>query len=142
MTKPFDLDIDAIKQRSARHVTAILEGRDDRTEYPYLALTSTGRRSGKPRSTALIYGRDGDRFVIVASLGGAPKSPQWFFNLEGDPEATVHVDGRDVPVTARVADGEERARLWEMMVEVYPPYSEYQLKTERLIPVVVLEPKG
>ena len=138
MTSRFDLDVEAIKRSSAVHAAAIVEGRDERC----LALTSIGRKSGKPRTTALIYGAEGENFIIVGSLGGAPASPQWCHNLEANPEASVHVDGIEMPVIARIAEGEERSRLWEMMVGLFPPYAEYQLKTERVIPIFVLQPNG
>lgn len=104
-----------------------------------LILTTTGRRSGEERKTPLIYGRDGDDYLIVASLGGAPKPPAWYLNLEEDPNATIQVWGERIPVRARTADAEEKPRLWRTMTEVWPAYDEYQAKTERPIPVVVLE---
>ena len=104
-----------------------------------LLLTTTGRRSGEPRTTPLIHRVDGDRWVIVASKGGAPEHPAWFVNLEADPDATIQVLADEIPVRMSVADGEERTRLWKLMTEVWPAYDEYQTKTERLIPIVVLE---
>ena len=106
-----------------------------------LLLTTTGNVSGKERTTPLIHRTDGDRYVIVASKGGAPEHPSWWKNLEARPEATVQVRDQEIPVRASAAQGEERARLWEKMVEVWPDYESYQEKTDREIPVVVLEPR-
>ena len=106
-----------------------------------LLLNTLGRKSGEPRTMALIQRSDGDdRWVIVASKGGAPAHPAWFLNLEAHPEeVSVEVRDETVPVTASVAEGAERARLWAKMTEVWPDYDAYQAKTEREIPVVVLE---
>lgn len=104
-----------------------------------LLLTTTGRTSGAPRTTPLIYRSDHDRWVIVASKGGAPEHPAWYANLTAAPEATIQVLGDVVPVRASTAEGEERARLWGLMTEVWPDYDAYQRRTEREIPVVVLE---
>lgn len=106
--------------------------------YPCLLLTVTGRKSGEKRRTALIYGESGDDLVIVASYGGAPKHPVWYLNLEADPGAQVQLKGEVFDVQARTASGEERQRLWDQMVGIYPPYADYQLKTDREIPIVVL----
>jgi deazaflavin-dependent oxidoreductase (nitroreductase family) len=106
---------------------------------PVLLLTVTGRKSGKRRRTPLLYGRDGDNFVVIASVGGAPRHPAWYLNLQGQ-EAEVQVGRERKRVRARDAEGEERDRLWAQMVAVYAPYADYQRKTERRIPVVVLEP--
>ena len=103
-----------------------------------LLLTTTGRKSGEPRTTPLIHRVDGDRWVIVASKGGAPDHPAWFQNLQASPEATIEVQADTVPVVASVAEGDERARLWEAMNEVWPDYDTYRAKTDREIPVVVL----
>jgi len=103
-----------------------------------LLLTTRGRSSGEPRTTPLIHRTDGDRFVVVASKGGAPDHPGWFKNLEADPDATIQVLGEEIPVRASVAEGEERERLWRLMAEAWPAYDEYQQKTSREIPVVIL----
>lgn len=110
-----------------------------RGSYPTLLLTTRGRKSGLKRRTALIYGRDGDNYVIVASRGGHPKHPAWYLNLLENPEAEVQVQAEKFTAVARVAQGAEKARLWQMMNAVYPPYDSYQAKTTRAIPVVVLE---
>jgi len=106
---------------------------------PILLLTLAGRKSGKRRTTPLLYGRDGDNYVVIASMGGAPKHPAWYHNLQGQ-EAEIQVGRKRLRVRARDAEGEERERLWALMVSLYPPYDDYQKKTERRIPVVVLEP--
>ena len=103
-----------------------------------LLLTTEGRASGEPRTTPLIHRTDGDRWVVVASKGGAPRNPSWFENLRANPDVTIQVKGETVPVRATAAEGEERARLWSLMTEVWPPYDEYQARTDREIPVVVL----
>jgi deazaflavin-dependent oxidoreductase (nitroreductase family) len=104
-----------------------------------LLLTTTGRSSGEPRTTPLIYQLDGENPVIVASKGGAPDDPGWYRNLQKTPEAEVQILGDRVRVRARDAEGEERERLWAKMNEIWPHYGEYQEKTDREIPVVVLE---
>jgi deazaflavin-dependent oxidoreductase (nitroreductase family) len=103
-----------------------------------LLLTTKGRRSGEARTMPLIYRSDGERWIVVASKGGAPRHPSWFENLAADPEATIEVKGEQIPVHATVAEGPERERLWSLMTEVWPPYDEYQARTDREIPVVVL----
>jgi deazaflavin-dependent oxidoreductase (nitroreductase family) len=104
-----------------------------------LLLTTTGRVSGQERTTPLIHREDGDRWVVIASKGGAPDDPRWFKNLEAEPEATIQVKAERIPVRASVAQGPERERLWARMTEVWPAYGHYQQKTDRQIPVVVLE---
>jgi deazaflavin-dependent oxidoreductase (nitroreductase family) len=103
-----------------------------------LLLTTEGRRSGESRTTPLIHRTDGDRWVVVASKGGAPANPSWFENLKANPEATIEVKDENIAVRSSVAEGEERARLWSLMTEVWPAYNDYQTRTERQIPVVVL----
>jgi deazaflavin-dependent oxidoreductase (nitroreductase family) len=101
-----------------------------------LLLSTQGRRSGELRSTPLIHRIDGEQWVVVASRGGAPKNPSWYENLKANPEASMQVD--EVPVRASTAQGEDRDRLRSLMTEVWPAYEDYQAKTEREIPVVVL----
>lgn len=103
-----------------------------------LLLTTTGRSSGEPRTTPLIHREDGDRWVIVASKGGAPEHPGWYQNLLANPDAVIEVKDQEIPVQASTAEGAERARLWSSMAEVWPAYDDYQTKTDREIPVVVL----
>ncbi len=109
---------------------------------PTLLLTTTGRKSGEPRALPLIYGPAGDGYVVIASKGGMPSHPLWFRNLEANPECELQIASKHVRARARIAEGEERERLWQEMVEIYPPYTDYQKNTERTIPVVVLDPVG
>ncbi|PSL54088.1 deazaflavin-dependent oxidoreductase (nitroreductase family) [Saccharothrix carnea] len=104
-----------------------------------LLLTTIGRKSGQPRRTALIYQPYGDAYVVVASYGGAPEHPAWYRNLAARNEAEVQVKSDVFPARARTATGEERAGLWQLMTEVWPAYDDYAEKTDREIPVVVLE---
>lgn len=111
------------------------------TQTPTLLLTTRGRKTGRVLTMPLIYGKDGDDYVIVGSKGGAAQNPGWMFNLEADPNVGVQVVRDRFDAVARIATGAERARLWDMMVGVYPPYTKYQLRTPREIPVVVLSRK-
>ncbi len=110
---------------------------------PMLLLRTVGRRTGLPRTAALLYVRDGDAWVVVASKGGAPQHPGWFHNLRADADVEIQV-GRDrIPVRARVAEGEERARCWAEADRVNQgTYETYQARTDRRIPVVILEARG
>jgi proline iminopeptidase len=105
-----------------------------------LLLTTKGRKTGLDRTVPLIYDLDGENAVVVASKGGAPDHPGWFKNLSKTPEVNVQIKGERFPARAREAEGEERVRLWAQMNRMWPHYEEYQAKTERRIPVVVLEP--
>ncbi len=104
-----------------------------------LALTTLGRRSGRPRRTMLIYGKDGDHYVVVASNGGAADHPRWYENLVADPEVVLQVLADRFHARARTATAEERPRLWRLMTGIWPDYNEYQQRTSREIPVVALE---
>jgi deazaflavin-dependent oxidoreductase (nitroreductase family) len=104
-----------------------------------LLLTTKGRKSGEPRTTPLIYENAGDAYVIVASKGGAPEHPGWYANLAKTPEVELQVRDDVFPAHARVADGEERERLWKLAAQQWPAYDDYAKKTDREIPVVVLE---
>jgi len=106
---------------------------------PTLLLTTIGRKSGRSLTMPLIFDRDGDRYVVVASKGGAPEHPAWYLNLLDHPEVQVQVKAERFPARARTASGTERASLWAQMVRLYPPYATYQTRTDRQIPVVVLE---
>ena len=106
---------------------------------PTLLITSTGRKSGRPLQLPLIYGRDGDRYVIVASRGGAPDHPGWYKNLAAKPDVKLQVGADRFAARARTASGDERTRLWRVMTKIWPAYDEYQAKTSRQIPVVVLD---
>ena len=103
-----------------------------------LILHTRGRKSGETRKNPLIYGRDGDDYLIVASKGGAAEDPGWYKNLAANPEVTIQVWDQIIPVTARTASREEKQRLWPIMVEEWPAYDGYQQKTERDIPLVIL----
>lgn len=105
-----------------------------------LLLTVTGRHSGQPRTSALIFGRDGTDYLVVASMGGAPTHPQWYRNLEALPQARVQVRDQEFAVRARTAAPGEKPRLWRIMTELWPNYDVYQSRTDRDIPVVVLTP--
>ncbi|MEE4361702.1 MAG: nitroreductase family deazaflavin-dependent oxidoreductase [Pseudomonadales bacterium] len=107
---------------------------------PTLLLRTVGRRSGQPLVLPLIYGRDGDAFVVVASKGGAPAHPAWYLNLLEANEVAVQVADRRFRALARTADPDEHARLWPRMVEIWPDYAEYQSRTTREIPIVLLTP--
>lgn len=104
-----------------------------------LLLTTTGRKTGQQSTTPLIYSLDGENPVIVASKGGAPEHPGWYLNLSKTPEVEVQIKGNRFRARARDAEGEERERLWRRLNEIWPHYDEYQTKTTRQIPVVVLE---
>ena len=104
-----------------------------------LILTTTGRRSGQSRPHALIYGRHGDDYLVVASKGGAPKHPAWYLNLEANPDVEVQVKGDKMRARARTATPEEKQRLWPIVTNEWPDYDRYQARTDRAIPVVILE---
>ena len=104
-----------------------------------LLLTTTGRQTGEPRTTPLIYEEADGAYVIVASKGGAPDHPGWYKNLEAEPTVELQVKGDVFPARARTASGEERERLWKLAANQWPDYDVYQTKTDREIPVVVLE---
>jgi deazaflavin-dependent oxidoreductase (nitroreductase family) len=106
---------------------------------PTLLLTTTGAKSGKERTLPLIYGRDGNRYVIVASRGGAPDHPAWYKNLVAHPTVGLQVAADKFKARASSAKDAERKRLWQVMAKIWPAYDEYQTKTKREIPVVVLE---
>ena len=114
-------------------------GHDWREGSTVLLLTTTGRKSGNPTTTPLIYAEDGDRYVIVASKGGAPEHPGWYENLAKTPDVELQVGPDVFAAHARTAEGDERERLWRKANEVWPHYDEYATKTDREIPVVVLE---
>jgi len=116
------------------------KGHEWRPGVPTLLLTTTGRKSGIRRRTALIYGRDTDRYVIVASKGGAPDHPAWYLNLAADADVEVQVLDEVFRARAETVQGEERTRLWALMRKTWPAYDDYQTKTDREIPVVVLTP--
>ncbi len=142
MTEPpvVDSPRDWVNEHIQRYVdTGGADGHDWKPGVPTLLLTTRGRRSGRLRRTALIYGRAGDAYVVVASQGGDPNHPAWYLNLDADPEVEVQVWADVFPARARTATGEERDRLWRDMAKIWPPYDDYQRRTDREIPVVVLD---
>jgi deazaflavin-dependent oxidoreductase (nitroreductase family) len=106
---------------------------------PTLLLTTVGRKSARHLTLPLIFGRSGADYVVVASKGGAPAHPAWYLNLEANPQVQVQVKADRFTAHAHTAAAEERAALWPMMVGIYGPYADYQKKTDRQIPVVVLQ---
>jgi F420H(2)-dependent quinone reductase len=108
---------------------------------PMLLLDHVGAKSHKRRTTPLTYMREGEDLVIVASKGGHPKNPSWFHNLRANPDTTVRVGSQRRAVRARVATPEERTRLWPRVVELYGGYRDYQKRTDREIPLVILKPR-
>jgi deazaflavin-dependent oxidoreductase (nitroreductase family) len=140
-SEPLDSAIGWVAEHTRRYVES--DGKDGHAwnGVPTLVLTTTGRRSGQARRNALIYGKDGDRYVIVGSRGGHADHPLWYRNLVEDPEVDVQVSADRFPATASTASGDERTRLWKMMAGIWPAYDEYQAKTEREIPVILLQPR-
>jgi deazaflavin-dependent oxidoreductase (nitroreductase family) len=126
------------------HVKAYLEtdgeqGHDWRNGAPTLILTTVGRKSGEERLSPLIYGMAGDNPMIVASKGGHPQHPAWYLNIRANPEVQVQIRGDKFTAHARDATPEERPELWKQMAEIWPDYDNYQRKTDREIPIVILE---
>jgi deazaflavin-dependent oxidoreductase (nitroreductase family) len=109
---------------------------------PILLLHHTGARTGAVRVNPLAYQADGDRFVVFGSKGGAPTNPDWYHNLRANPQATVEVGTETIPVRARVAEGEERERIWNRQKELMPGFAAYEHRTPRQIPVIILERIG
>ena len=137
--KPIDSPVDWVAEHTREYIETNGEEGHIWRGVPTLALTTVGRRSGQPRRTMLIYGEDNANYVIVASRGGAPTHPLWYLNLVEQPEVEIQVKADRFRARTRTSTGEERARLWNMMAEIWPAYNDYQTKTEREIPVVVLE---
>lgn len=113
-----------------------------RKPVPVCLLTTTGRKSGQPRTVPLIYLTDGSNVILVASQGGRPENPQWYGNVTADPKVQIEIGRRRSDWLARTASGPERARLWPIIVEAYADFASYQSWTEREIPVVICEPVG
>jgi deazaflavin-dependent oxidoreductase (nitroreductase family) len=107
---------------------------------PVALLTTTGRKTGQPRVSPLLFLRDGDRVILVASKGGSEKNPMWYLNLRANPEVQVQIKKELLDLTARDATDEERARYWPQLVKMYPSFDDYQSWTDRKIPIVVCEP--
>ncbi len=108
---------------------------------PVMLLTTTGRKSGEPRTVPLLYLRDGDNIVCVASKGGMSKHPLWYRNLEANPDCEVEIGSTRTPMRARRASDEEKAALWPRLVAMYKDFDDYQARTERNIPVLILSPR-
>ena len=106
-----------------------------------LLLDTVGRKSGAHRTTPLMYFRDGDAFVVAASAGGAPTHPGWYFNLKANPRTIIQVMDKVIPVLAEEANGETRTRLWKTLVSATPQFGDYEQKTGRVIPLMVLHPQ-
>lgn len=137
--KPIDSPVGWVAEHTREYIETDGEQGHIWRGVPTLALTTVGRKSGEPRRTMLIYGEDNDNYVIVASRGGAPTHPLWYLNLVEQPEVELQVKADRFRARARTASGEERSRLWKAMAEIWPAYNDYQTKTEREIPIVVLE---
>ena len=143
MTQIVDSPKDWVAQHIQRYVrTGGQDGHEWRPGVRTLLLTTTGRKSGVGRRTALIYGRDGEDYVVVASQGGAPTHPNWYLNLTANSAVGVQVGPETFEAEARVATGERRDRLWASMARIWPDYDSYAAKTDREIPVVVLRRLG
>jgi deazaflavin-dependent oxidoreductase (nitroreductase family) len=127
------------QEHVARYVETDGEEGHDWRGTTTLILTTLGRRSGERRSTPLIYQRDGEDLLVVASKGGADEPPAWYLNLVADPNVTVQVRGERFAARARDATAQEKPALWQKMVATWPAYDDYRKKTSREIPVVVLE---
>ncbi|BCN42503.1 nitroreductase [Prescottella equi] len=106
---------------------------------PVCLLTTTGRKSGQPRVSPLLFLEDGDRVILVASQGGLPKNPMWYLNIRANPEVTIQIKSRIRTMRARVATDQERAELWPRLVDMYADFDNYQSWTDRQIPVVICE---
>lgn len=137
--EPIDSPTGWVKEHIDRYVATNGESGHIWRGVTTLLLTVKGRASGKPYRTALIYGQDGDNYIVVASKGGAQEHPEWYRNLSANPEVEVQVLGDRFKATARTANAEERPALWELMAKIWPAYNDYQKKTDREIPVVILE---
>ena len=111
-------------------------------DLPVLILHTVGRKSGKPRQSPLLYIQDGENYAIVGSRGGSDAPPAWWLNLKADPHATIEIKGTKRPVSARIATAEEKARYWPRLVAGYPFYNDYQARTSREMPVILLSDEG
>jgi deazaflavin-dependent oxidoreductase (nitroreductase family) len=134
-----DNDADWVKKQIDEYVATDGERPEFRGGAPLVLITTRGRKSGEWRRTCLIGASDGDDVVIVASIGGAPKHPVWYLNLEANPRVWVQQGAESFWTIAHTADETEKPRLWDKMVGLYPDYADYQKKTDRVIPVVILK---
>ena len=136
----YDSPVDWVSEHIQRYVETNGEEGHSWNGVPTLLLTTKGRKTGKLRRTALIYGRSGSSYVVVASKGGDENHPFWYLNLTENPEVAVRVGAEDFVAIARTADESEKPELWRTMTQIWPAYEEYQSKTDRPIPLVVLDP--
>jgi deazaflavin-dependent oxidoreductase (nitroreductase family) len=137
MTEVHDSPTEWVADHIQRYVETDGADGQDWQGVPTLLLTTTGRKSGQLRRTALIYGEHDGSYLLVASQGGAPKHPLWYLNLVEHPEVELQVGSDKFSAVARTATDEEKPELWAQMVELFPNYAEYQQKTDRPIPVVI-----
>ena len=128
-----------VKEHRDRYIETNGEDGQDWKDVTTLLLTTTGRQSGESCTTPLIYGQDGDRYLIVASKGGAPRHSHWYLNLASDPDVELQVRGDKFVARARTATPEEKPALWKIMTGFWPAYDEYQARTAREIPLIILE---
>jgi deazaflavin-dependent oxidoreductase (nitroreductase family) len=137
--EPLDSARDWVAEHTRRYVES--EGKDGYMwrGVPTLVLTTLGSKTKRLRRNALIFGRDGDAYVVVASYGGAPDHPSWYKNLRAEPKVSIQVGPDVIEAEARTATTEEKKRLWPAMVEIWPDYATYQTRTDRDIPVVLIE---
>ncbi|HYI16537.1 MAG TPA: nitroreductase family deazaflavin-dependent oxidoreductase [Thermomicrobiales bacterium] len=135
MADPNDFNTQLIEEYRATegNVTGVFAGR------PLMLLTTTGAKSGQPRTAPLVYTTDGDALVVIASKGGAPTNPDWYHNLRANSLVTVELGAEQFEAQARVAEGDERQRLYDAQAALMPAFADYQTNTDREIPVVVLE---
>ncbi|QKG18632.1 nitroreductase family deazaflavin-dependent oxidoreductase [Actinomadura verrucosospora] len=146
MTAPENEILDSPTPWVADHIRAYLE--TDGAEghlfmgWPTLLLTTRGRKSGRLRRTPLIYGRDQDRYLLVASNGGADRHPAWYLNLTDTPAVSLQVGPDHFTATAHIATAEERPRLWQIVTELFPQYAKYQEQSARELPLVILTPQA
>ena len=141
MTTPNQRPANWVQDHLTRYLETNGEDGHDWSGAPALLLTTIGRNTGQPNTTPLIYGMDGDRYLLVASRGGAPRHPGWYRNLVKNPDVEIQVLADKFPATARTATPEEKPALWNIMTEIWPSYDEYQTRTTRDIPVIIIERK-
>jgi deazaflavin-dependent oxidoreductase (nitroreductase family) len=139
MTAPIERPVNWIEDHLNRYLETNGEDGHIFSGVPTLLLTTMGRKTGQPYTTPLIYGQDGDRYLLVASRGGAPTNPGWYRNLVIQPDVEIQVKADRFSVRARTATPEEKGPLWELMAKIWPNYDEYKTKTTREIPLVILE---
>ena len=139
--EPLLPEVDWVREHAERYLASNGADGHEWNGVTTLLLTTRGKQSGRLRVMPLIYGRDGDSYVVVASKGGAPVNPGWFHNLLAEPEVRIQVGSEVMESVARVAEPDERDRLRTQMTEIWPDYEKYQARTERVIPLVVITPR-